>query len=271
VAGKIDGFSAIMRGYSTRLDQITLLALVGYFVAAWWRNPDFRWNKRWLGLAAVLFITYCALPWGLSEEWDLDIRVLPILFVVILAVAKVGRRGWQLAPLALLLFVARTGNVTQNFVAAQPELAGLAGSFPITSPHARVLPIVEADQDDPVRHPYAHFWAYGVIERGWFSPYLFQIQRVIPLRITYDVYSPDGFWDLGYDETPDWAQVQEDYDYVWAYNVSQFESGLAAIGEVVYEDGNLQLFRLKKPADDQSAEPPPGEKILAQPRSKKDD
>jgi len=271
VAGKLDGFSAIMHGYSTRLDQITLLALLVYFVAAWWRNPDFRWNKRWLGVAAVLFITYCALPWGLGEEWDLDIRALPILFVLILAVAKVGRRGWQLAPLALLLFVARTANVTQNFVAAQPELAGLAASFPITSLHARVLPIVEATEEDSVQHRYAHFWAYGVIERGWYSPYLFQIKGVIPLRITYDVYSPDGFWDLGYDETPDWKQVQEDYDYVWAYNVSQFESGLAAIGEVVYEDGNLQLFKMNKPADEESAEPPPEEKNSAQVRSKKRD
>lgn len=270
-ADKVDGFWAIMHGYSTRLDQITLLALAAYFLAAWWRNPDFRWNTRWLGIAAILFVMYCALPWGLGEEWDLDIRVLPVLFVVILATAKVGHRGWQLAPLALLLFGARTADVTQNFLLAQPELAGLARSFSITSPNARVLPIVEADEDDPVRHSFAHFWAYGVIERGWYSPYLFQIEGVIPLRIEYDAYSPDGFWDLAYDETPDWAQVQEDYDYVWAYNVPRFESGLAAIGEVVYEDGDLQLFRLKKPADEESAEPPPRGNDSAQPRLKRSD
>lgn len=258
--GKIDGFWDIMHGYSTRLDRITLLALAVYFLAAWWRNADFRWNTRWLGVAAVLLVVYWALPWGLGEEWDLDIRVLPFLFVVILATAKVGRRGWKLAPLALLLFVARTADMAQNFIAAQPELAGLARSFQATPANVRVLPIVEADEDDPVRHPFAHFWAYGVIERGWFSPYLFQIKRVIPLQIKYDAYSPDGFWDLGYDETPDWKQVREDYDYVWAYNVPRFESGLAAIGDVVYEHGDLEVFRLNKPADSESAKRPSGRK-----------
>jgi hypothetical protein len=258
--GKFDGFWDIMHGYSKQLDHITLLALVVYFLAACWRNPDFRWNTRWLGLAAVLLVVYWALPWGFGEEWDLDIRVLPVLFVVILATAKVGRRGWKLAPLALLLFVARTADMTKNFIAAQPELAGLARSFQATPANARVLPIVEADEDDPVRHPFAHFWAYGVVQRGWFSPYLFQIKGVIPLQIKYDAYSPDGFWDLGYDETPDWKQVREDYDYVWAYNVPRFELGLAAIGDEVFEDGDLQVFRLNKSADSESVRRPSGRK-----------
>jgi len=260
-AGKVDGFQTIMHGYSERLDWATLLALGGFFLAARWRNPDFRWNTRWLGVAAVLFAVYCALPWGYGEEWDLDIRVLPILFMVMLATARIGPRGWRLAPLALLLFVLRTANVTQNFVAAQPELAGLARSFDVTAPNARVLPVVEADEDDPIRHPYAHFWAYGVVRRGWFSPYLFQIKRVIPFRIQYDAYSPDGFWDLSYDQSPDWAQVREDYDYVWVYNVPRFSPELAAIGELVYEDGDLQVFRLK-PADNPSARSSPKRKHI---------
>jgi len=246
--GKVDGFTAIMHGYSMRLDLATLLALVGFFLVARWRNSDFRWNTRWLGVAAVLFAVFCALPWGYAEEWDLDIRVLPALFVVILAIARVGPRGWRLAPLALLLFVLRTANVTQNFIAAQPELAGLARSFSATVPNARVLPVVEADEDDPIRHPFAHFWAYGVVQRGWFSPYLFQIKGVIPLRIRYDAYSPDGFWDLSYDQSPDWTQAGEDYDYVWAYNVPRFAAKLAAVGELVYEDGMLQVFRLNPSA-----------------------
>lgn len=260
--GKVDGFTAIMHGYSERLDQVTLLALAVFFLAAWWRNPDFRWNTRWLGVAAVLLAAFCALPWGYSEEWDLDIRILPVLFVVILAVARVGPRGWRLAPPVLLLFVLRTANVTQNFIAAQPELAGLARSFSVTPPNARVLPVVEADEDDPVRHPFAHFWAYGVVRRGWFSPYLFQIKGVIPLRIQYDAYSPDGFWDLSYDQSPDWAQAREDYDYVWAYNVPRFSAELTAIGQLVYEDGDLQVFRLNQPAEGPSARGSPRRKQL---------
>ncbi len=52
--GKVDSLSPVMYGYSARLDQMTLLALAGYFLVAWWRNPEFRWNYRWLGVAAAL-------------------------------------------------------------------------------------------------------------------------------------------------------------------------------------------------------------------------
>jgi hypothetical protein len=244
---KAEALWDLLHGYSTRLDWITLLALAGYFLMAWWRNRDFRWNIRWLGVAACLLGVYWVLPWGYGEGWDLDIRVLPVLFVVLLATAKVGKRGWWLAPIAVLLFTLRAANVAQSFAAAQAELAGLAQSFSVTSPNARVLPIVEADEDDPILHPYAHFWAHGVIQRGWFSPYLFTTKGVLPLAIREDAYSPDGFWDLAYDKPPDWQQVQEDYDYIWAYNVDKFSPQLELIGDLIYEDGRLQVFRLKKP------------------------
>jgi hypothetical protein len=117
----------------------------------------------------------------------------------------------------------------------------------MTPPNVRVLPIVEGKDEDPIRQIYPHFWAYGVIERGWFSPYLFQLPGLLPLRITTDVYDLDGFWNLKYDSPPDWAQIQEDYDYVWAYDVARFDSGLRTIGDMVYTSGKLKLYRVRKP------------------------
>ena len=52
-----------------------------------------------------------------------------------------------------------------------------------------------------------------------------------PMRIIHESYTPDGFWNLVYDESPDWQQVQNDYDYVWAYDVPRFSASLAGIGE----------------------------------------
>ena len=250
---KLDSLSAMLHSYSPRLDQATVLALVIYFLAARWRNPSFQWNSRWLGVAALLFGAYWVIPWGYGEQSDLDIRVLPVVFVLILATARVGRRGWRLAPLVLLLFLVRTANVAQNFFAAQPQLSGLAQSFSVTVEHARVLPIVEAtDEDEPIRHPFAHFWAYGVIRRGWFSPYLFQAKGLMPLEVRSEAYTPDGFWDLTYKESPDWTEVQQDYDYVWAYNVPRFSPALETIGELVYESGDLQVFRVNKSAGEEA-------------------
>jgi hypothetical protein len=143
------------------------------------------------------------------------------------------------------LFLLRVGNVVENYRAAQPELNGLAASFNLTTENARVLPMVQAEPDtDPLLHPFGHFWAYGVIRRHWFSPYLFVLRGLTPLRITRDSYTLDGFWDLDYKETPDWSAIQQDYDYVWCYNAPRFSNGLGTIGELVYSDRNLRLYRI---------------------------
>ena len=46
--------------------------------------------------------------------------------------------------------------------------------------------------------------------------------------------------------------MADDYDYVWAFHVPQYNEDLAEIGEMVYESGDLRLYRIKKdrPKDD---------------------
>jgi len=175
---------------------------------------------------------------------------------VTLVVAHVGRRAWLLAAIPLLLFAVRTASLTTHFADVQPELAGLARSFDAVPRGALVLPIVEGDQD-PIERPFTHFWAYGVIRRGWFSPYLIDTPGGTPLRIVHRSYTPDGFWDLEYTEAPDWKQVQSDYDYVWAYGVSKFSAPLAAIGERIYSYGALEVSRLRKLQGEGTSAPAP--------------
>jgi hypothetical protein len=242
---KIDSLVMILHGYWPWLDWVSLVALAVWFVAAWWRNPEFRWDKKWIAIAAFLFALFWAIPWTWGEGSDLDIRVLPFLFVAILATARVGRRGKILAAIPLLLFGARTVSVTRHFREAQPALEGLARSFDQVPRDALVLPIVEGDED-PIERPFTHFWAYGVIRRGWFSPYLMDAPGETPMRIIHDSYTPDGFWDLAYDEAPDWLQVRSDYDYVWAYDVPKFSTPLATIGERIYASGALEVYRIRK-------------------------
>jgi hypothetical protein len=242
---KLDSLGMILHGYWPWLDWISLAALAGWFLAAWWRNPEFRWDRKWLAIAAFLFALFWLIPWMWGEGSDLDIRVLPFLFVAILATARVSRRATALIAIPLLLFAARTVSVAQHFKEAQPALAGLARSFDAVPRGALVLPIVEGDED-PIERPFTHFWAYGVIRRGWFSPYLMDAPGETPMRIIHESYTPDGFWNLVYDETPDWQQVQSDYDYVWAYDVPRFSAPLAAIGELVYSNGPLNVYRIRK-------------------------
>ena len=197
--------------------------------------------------------SFWVIPWMWGEEAsDLDIRVLPFLFVAILSMSRVGRRARMLAAIPLLLFAARTASVEQHFSEAQPALADLARSFNAVPRGALVLPMVEGDED-PIERPFTHFWAYGVIRRGWFSPYLKDAPGETPMRIVFNSYTPDGFWNLGYDEPPDWQQVQRDYDYVWAYGVPRFSAPLAGIGERVYFSGALEVYRLRKSAESHGA------------------
>jgi hypothetical protein len=252
---KLDSLGMILHGYSLALDLISLIALAVWFLAAWWRNPEFHWNSRWLGVAAFLFVLFWAIPWMWGEGSDLDIRVLPLLFVVILATARVGRRAKWLAAIPLLLFAVRAVNMTQHFAAPQTELDGLARSFDAVPRGALVLPIVEGDQD-PIERPFTHFWAYGVIRRGWFSPYLMDTAGETPMRIIHDSYTPDGFWFHVYDEPPDWKQVQSDYEYVWAYDVPRFSGALAGIGDRIFSFGALEVYRIRKISSGSAGEIP---------------
>jgi hypothetical protein len=242
---KLGSLGMILHGYWPWLDWVSLAALAAWFVAAWWRNSEFHWDRKWLAIAAFLFALFWVIPWMWGEGSDLDIRVLPFLFVAILAVARVGRRARILAAIPLLLFAVRTWSVMQHFRAVQPALAGLAQSFDSVPRGALVLPIVEGDQD-PIERPFTHFWAYGVIRRGWFSPYLMDAPGETPMRIIYDSYTPEGFWNLVYEEPPDWQRVRDDYEYVWACDVPRFSAPLSQIGEKIYSSGALEVYRVRK-------------------------
>jgi len=252
---KLDSLGMILHGYSPWLDWISLAALAAWFLAAWWRNPEFSWDRKWIAIAAFLFALFWVIPWMWGQESsDLDIRALPFLFVAILATARVGRRAKILAAIPLVLFAARTVSVARDFQEAQPALTGLARSFDAVPRGAFVLPIVEGDED-PIERPFTHFWAYGVIRRGWFSPYLMDAPGETPMRIIHESYTPDGFWNLVYDQPPDWRQVKDDYEYVWAYDVPRFSAPLAMIGDKIYSSGALEVYRIGKSSDELSGGP----------------
>ena len=242
---KLDSLGMILHGYWPWLDWLSLAGAALWFVAAWWRNPEFRWDWKWVGIAAFLFGLFWAIPWMWGEGSDLDIRVLPFLFVALFATTRVGRRARWLAAIPLVLFAVRTVSVMQHFVESQPQLGALAHSFEAVPRDALVLPIVEGDED-PLDRPFTHFWAYGVIRRGWFSPYLMDAPGQTPMRVIHESYTPDGFWNLVYDEPPDWQQVRNDYGYVWAYDVPRFSPALASIGEKIYSSGSLEVYRIRK-------------------------
>lgn len=177
---KAAGLLVVMLGYSPALDFLTLSVMVGCFILSRSSNPEFRWNSRWLGVAGCLFTLYCIFPATYGAATEADRRLLPFLFVLSLATVRFGRRVRLLGSVALVLFVLRTGDVERHFVSLQPHLAELSQSFSAIPYGARVLPLPEWAQGGP--RPERHFWAYGVIQRGWFSPCLFHDQACTRLE-----------------------------------------------------------------------------------------
>ena len=252
LGGKLIGLVVVVLGYSPPLDFLTLLVVVG---ALFWAryNPEFVWNRTWLRTVGCLFALYWVFPAAYGVGMNADRRLLPFVAVLGLATVRVGQtRGRELAKIAVLLFFLRGGALEWHFVNLQPHLAKLATSFPAIPKDARVLPLVDWAGGAPLVE--REFWAYGVIQRGWFTPCIFHDPGVEPFQVrlrTYDPYGP-AFGDL---ESPDWKRIKTDYDFVWAYGVPQFSSALSSEGKVVFEGENLQVFQMREASDEQTQGP----------------
>jgi hypothetical protein len=231
--------------YHDELILPLFLAMSASILLGWVANRDFKVNYAWLGVGALLFCIYLAAPQGIGETWDVDIRLVPAMFLTMLAAAKIGRRQWALVAVALVIFGIRMVDITQAFRDQQPELKAIAAGFEKLPRDSRILPLViPRDTNEQVRRSYAHFWSYAVIRRGDYSPYLFDLPGQTPLRITYDPYTPDEFWDLQYTQPVDWDQARVCYDYVWAFNVPQIRPNMKTVGAMVYRSGYLEIYRL---------------------------
>jgi hypothetical protein len=241
------GLVSVIVTRTPALDFLTLLAIGTCVALARSRNSSFQWNRHWPRVVACLLVLYGMLPVFHGPYGLVDKRLLPVVFILALATVRVGRRARQLAIVGMVLFFARAGALEYRFISVQPHLKEMAQAFSVIPEDARVLPLVEGEDDMPA------FWAYGVIERGWFSPCLFQGLNLYPLAMKLPTYRPAAWaiWPCSYEprgapRSLDWRRVQDDFDYVWAKRVPWLSAGLSTIGTNVYEDGDLQVFRLRR-------------------------
>ena len=241
-----DGLAALLHGYSPRLETITLCLIVTCAVLVWSRNSDFRVQRPWAWVCAALLVLYCALPDQIGQSWDVDVRVVPMLFATLLVVARIGKRQRVLAGAGLLVFVLRTADVARNFVEKQAKLSAMVQAIHALPQNVRLLPLInENDDDDPLERLYAHSWAYSIIERGAVAPYLFDLKGQTALRTTEKIYIPKR----PLQDPPDWEHVQRDYDYAWVYDFPHWTLQLSTIGNLVFADEKLQVYQLSRAAD----------------------
>lgn len=231
----------LLHGYSLRLELITFWILVVCLFAAWFGNREFHWNSRWLIVFCATVGLYLALPNEVGDTWLIDVRLIPALFLLLLGVAKLGRRQRALALVAVVLFGMRTVDIVRNFISQQPALSNTEHAIQMLPRNTRLLPIINVDivNDDLLHQVYAHFWAYAIIERGVLAPYLLDFRGRTPLRVMKG-YVPDDPETL----PPDWKAVNGNYDYVWTYDTDYYSGDLLALGAEVYHSERLRLFQL---------------------------
>jgi hypothetical protein len=103
----------------------------------------------------------------------------------------------------------------------------------------------------------SHFWGYGVIQRGWLTPYLFTLQGVQTLRLRDKPY-PEVIEVVPQTEAVlDWETLRRTYDYVWAYRLPRLSPKLRAIGELVFTDEGLEVFKMRPGSGGRSTSSPP--------------
>jgi hypothetical protein len=235
------------QGYDERLDQIFLWGLVLCFLVAVLRNRELRVNWRWLVVAIGFFGVFLLLPYGWGTGFDLDVRLVPPLCLLMLAVFQVGRRANWIAVLAVALTLLRVFNITTGFQTETGKSVAMNHGIEHIARDAKVFPLVDTcKDDDPLDYYYVHYWAYSVIRRGAISPYLFDIPGQTPMRITYEPYTSDGYWGHCYDTEPEWDQVADDYDYIWSYGANRYQSGISEVADKVFEESPLILYRVRK-------------------------
>ncbi len=247
ISEKIGSLVAVMVGCNTAVDLLTLIALLAVLAWAQIDNYEFKWNRPWRRATLILFLFYLILPAVIGPATNVDKRLLPFIFVLSLAGARVGRRGRKIALAAVLIFFIRAGALEQNFVFNQPHFAKLAQANSLIPTGARVLPVVDWAGGAP--WPERHFWSYGVIERGWLTPCLFHDPGVHPFGLKDDPYDPCGL-SITPDTSLDWGRVAREFDYVWVYHLPQLAPHLSSEGKSIFSGEDLQIFQMgKEPAE----------------------
>lgn len=239
--------SVPFHGYSDRGDLVIICAIGLCIALAVIRNRELHARLPWLAALAALLLVYLALPYAWGETFDIDVRLLPAIFVVLLLVANIGPRARVLAVVALALIALKIYVTAAGMRERSRLLAGARTAIEEIEPNARVLPLVQApDDQDVLDRQYVHYADYAVIRRGAFVPYLFDIPGQMPLRCDPCLDAPDDFWNLEYDTEPNWPQVRRDYDYIWSWDVDKFDPAIRSFADLEFSEGKLHLYRVKR-------------------------
>ncbi len=231
-----------IQGYDRKLDIAFAVGLLLCLLVAVVGNRGLRVNWRWLVVTLGVFGVFLLLPSSWGTNWGVDLRLVPPLCLLTLAVLRIGSRANWIAVLAVALTALRVVNITTGFQRETQKNTAMNHGIEQIARNARVFPLVNWRMDNgPLYHYYVHYWAYAVIRRGATSGGLFDIPRQTPMRVTYEPYT-HAFEGDEYD----WKFVSRYYDYIWSYGDEREQRSINEIADKVFEEGPLILYQVRK-------------------------
>lgn len=245
LSAKVLGLAVPMRTFSRGVDILVCSSTLVCVVWLFWRNRDLKWNRVWVLTLSAFAALYLVSP-DIFGTFLVE-RLAYAVLILALTVASPGPRLKKIMPMVLLIFLVQVSYVGATFLGRQKEMKSLQESFTPISRGSRVLPIVQSRGEPLSERFYGHFWAYGILVREFYSPYVMAARGINPhpLKFRISSYSPKGFGWLDYGEDVlDWKRIAADYDFVWAYNVPHFQAALSAIGVPVFTNGNVSVYRI---------------------------
>ena len=248
-SAKLVSLTTPFRSYSRLIDLISLSLFAAALVFALVKNREVRFSRVWLVIAAAMLAVHWIVPERYGDLASVDTRFPPFAFLFALAIPYLGRRSNVMLYAALAVFLLKTTYTTVCFHSEQRKLETLATAFSALPEHARVLTCVKPPppEDLWVKHGEFHFWAYGVISRGWVSPSLFHQKGVQPLVLRKDLYlgdDPDASCTI--DRSWNWSRLAQEHDFVWAYDLPSLAPTLGGIGSAVYASDKLVIYKFRK-------------------------
>lgn len=244
---KLKGMVVPFKEYSRLVEYFTIAAIfvtIGYLLS---RRRNVRFQYVWMAVVVAILAVHWVAPDAYGELGFVDYRFCIFAFLFSLAIPVL--RESRVLPIALAsaVFLLHVGEAGRYFISEQKHLATLASEFQYIPRNAMVLAYTSRGAGVPwEKQDDLHFWAYGVIARGWITPSVFHQSGVQPLLLRVPMYSDDDQYGDGLQNNKYSPElVGKNYDYLWATNVGYLDRYLNQMATPVVSNGALRILKTR--------------------------
>lgn len=235
-----------LRIYSRYEDLLIIAGLALFLFLLYRHREQIRWQASWVAVCAMLLAVYLAAPSQYGMAGYIDVRIMPLLYLVALATIRIKKISWTLTAAIVLLVLFRVGTVDFLFASKQRDLEERTASFQAIPSGARVFPVVQLISEKTiVGKAEMHHVAYGVIQKGFLVPTICYMRGFQPLRAIGAGYCPNPFCEVVSLENTDWGEVAKYYDYLWVDAYPAAVPYAESIAERVSFDGRVAVYRVR--------------------------